>query len=189
MSLPSIVLLTLLFLLVLELGLRLFARVPPRQGMVTPRLQFSGQGGDAFRFAPHFDGRLTSPDFDCDLKANEAGFRDPAPRKPRDKARERILVVGGCITFGWGVAEPERITDQIAGHLRAAGCDVSLRNYSFFGWRTNNYAACLAEFIDELRPDKVIIDVFTEYEFSDPTRDLRPNTHSRVRSFLRRLLR
>lgn len=180
-------------IVIVEIFLRLFVNVPPRSGTVRPPIEFSHAQSRDFRFAPHFKGRLVSPDFNCEFLANKLGYRDPEPEKIRDDARLKVLFVGSCITLGWGVDREERISDRVSHYLSQQGYDVEVINRSFFGWRTGNYACSLAACIDEVAPDLVLFDVFTEYEFSDPGLDLKPDSSgklsSKMRSKLRKLLR
>lgn len=50
-------------------------------------------------------------DFNVSIRFNEHGFRDD--RNVADATAEDILAVGDSLSFGWGVEEQERVTEQL----------------------------------------------------------------------------
>jgi lysophospholipase L1-like esterase len=62
--------------------------------------------------APSLRRRFVRPAFDVLVEHDAEGFRRPDPSPPA-AARERVLVLGDSLVWGWGVAQGELLTDHL----------------------------------------------------------------------------
>ncbi len=77
--------------------------------------------------------RFVRPAFDVLVEHDSEGFRRPEPPPPA-AARERVLVLGDSLVWGWGVAQGELFTDWLQ---RAMAPDVAVVNRGVNAYATS----------------------------------------------------
>ena len=87
------------------------------------------------------------------VRTNDLGFRDQPFSRDRQPGTVRLLVLGDSITWGKGVEEERRYSDQLADLLPG---NVEIYNLGFEGATTDCVAEILERFI-EYRPDFVVV--------------------------------
>ncbi|MEZ5973291.1 MAG: hypothetical protein R3E96_00160 [Planctomycetota bacterium] len=55
-------------------------------------------------------GRIRCPEFECMVRINAEGFRDPERNASAASGRKRVAVLGDSIAWGWGVQDDERFS-------------------------------------------------------------------------------
>jgi lysophospholipase L1-like esterase len=117
--------------LALEIALRL-GGAPPA---VANPLHCFHQGDPVLGWigTPGLRRRFVRPAFDAFVEHDEAGFRRPDPPPPA-AARERILVLGDSLTWGWGVGQGELFTDWLQ---RGLAPDVAVVNRGVDAYATS----------------------------------------------------
>ena len=94
-------------------------------------------------------------DFNVFIKFNASGFRDD--RNIAEAGPNDFILVGDSYTFGWGVKEPQRISEQLEGLIKRHVFNISIPT-AFDGYeRLINYAKQRGA-----KPNRVIIAVSME---------------------------
>jgi lysophospholipase L1-like esterase len=93
-----------------------------------------------------------------DIRLNEWGLRGgpvmvPAP--PR-----RILVLGGSITLGWGVAEKDTMPARLQQRLRQEGEDVEVLNGGVGNYNAERYIERFFTQLEGLHPTDIVVQYF-----------------------------
>src|SRR5580700_7642763 len=88
----------------------------------------------AFDHVPNASALLQS----VTLRTNDWGLRG-GPVGPPVPGKRRILVLGGSITLGWGVAEADTMTSRLEDMFRARGEDVEVLNGGIGNYNAQRY--------------------------------------------------
>lgn len=125
------------------------------------------------------------------LAINSLGMRDRERTLKKAPGTYRIVGLGDSHTFGWGVEQEEtylaRLEDLLEG--KYPGRAIEVLNHGVPGYNTVQEVASLAERIDDLAPDLVIINyVNNDMDLPNFLAD-RPDPWSVRRSYLVELLR
>jgi lysophospholipase L1-like esterase len=83
--------------------------------------------------APDLRLRFVRPAFDVQVEHDGLGFRRPDPPPPA-AARERVLVLGDSLVWGWGVGQGELFTDRLQ---RALAPEVAVVNRGVNAYATS----------------------------------------------------
>jgi lysophospholipase L1-like esterase len=152
-----------LALSVAELGLRLFPRTRPSQGLrglhqVRPDRPW------LFGLRPGAEGRLEISG-DVLYRVNEDGFRDRLYTRSKPMGTFRVLVLGDSLTFGYGVAEEETYPKVMESEL---GGGVEFLNFGVNGYNPYTEAALFDDVGVGYDPDLVLAQ-FCINDLNDPT--------------------
>ncbi|MBW2273975.1 MAG: hypothetical protein JRG96_11940 [Deltaproteobacteria bacterium] len=144
-----------LTLLLLELGLRLFAPVPR---FSEDNMYFAPDPHTGYRLAPNGRGTFHNG---IPANANRLGHRDDDPKQPKPEDELRILVVGDSFTVGRNVRRAEAYPQRLEARLRAAEREpVDVLNAGVGGWNPFQYAQYLDHYGAALESDLVIVGFF-----------------------------
>lgn len=102
---------------------------------------------DHWQYSSKWDG------FSVAYETNAEGFREKKPVHA-PKTRKRVLAVGDSFTFGWGVEEHERFTNEAEKIL---GPDYEIYNISVPGWGFDQIYLAYKEYAARLGPDLVLV--------------------------------
>ena len=154
---------TLLLLALLEAGVRLFAPVPFVASdlfLATENTQSNSkeiQSRSVRRWLqPNIQTRHTTKEFDVAVRTNQRGMRGPDFAQTKIKDSKRILFVGDSFTFGYGVEEPQRFSDQVEKLALKRGEKWQSLNMGVPSWGTADALLYLRETGLELKPDVVV---------------------------------
>ncbi len=86
--------------------------------------------------------------------SNHLGLRDS---EWGEKTKPRILFLGDSFTWGWGVSNRERYTDRLQSKLP----NIQVINTGITGFGTLQEFFLLKHFIDEIKPDYVVLQMYT----------------------------
>ncbi|UCD51454.1 MAG: SGNH/GDSL hydrolase family protein, partial [Phycisphaerales bacterium] len=86
---------------------------------------------------------------------NRHGFREKEFAEPKPDGLYRIMVLGDSLTWGVGIATEERYTDLLQAQL--ASENVEVLNFAFPGGPTVYIRDLLAEYIDIVEPDRIVL--------------------------------
>jgi len=150
---------------------RLFPDLPleiaPGPGSPTPIAQRDVQLRG--RFTPGFHGRfLRWPYRGVTMRINPHGFRDRpwSPPAPGTDRPARLLAVGDSFTFGTGVSEqatyPRRLEDLFGGERRLLSFNAGMP-----GFGPIDELLVLRRHFDEIRPDIVVVGLYTGNDLDD----------------------
>src|SRR5262249_55930073 len=70
------------------------------------------------------------------VTTNSAGFRDEQVPVERRPGRQRIMMVGGSVLFGWGVKQNETVAGRLKQTWRQGGRDVDVINTGVGNYNT-----------------------------------------------------
>lgn len=93
------------------------------------------------------------------LRTNEWGLRG-GPVGPAIPGKRRILVLGGSITLGWGVPEPETMTVRLQDAFRAHGEDVEVLNAGIGNYNAQRYVERFLTKLAGLQPTDILVHYF-----------------------------
>jgi len=94
-----------------------------------------------------------------DIRLNEWGLRgSPVGARPADG--RRMLLLGGSITLGWGVAEPDTVALQLEKRLRDAGEKVQVLNGGVGNYNAERYVSRFFRKHAELKPSDIVVQYF-----------------------------
>ncbi|MCR9243441.1 MAG: hypothetical protein NXI31_00310 [bacterium] len=127
----------------LEIGFRLFWRLPPQYAMFEQAGLYAATGDGGIGLAPGFRGALDVDGKVTDLRINSLGMRGPEPRPGAD-GRPRVLVLGDSIVFGFMCAEEDALPPVLAEELRRRGIDATVGNGGIPGFGTKHMAGHMA---------------------------------------------
>jgi lysophospholipase L1-like esterase len=141
---------TLLTLLLLEAFARVFVTDPRGLFVASPRL--------GYVMVPHFRGEHAKfGQFKVEIETNSQGLRD---REFSAKGeRERILVLGDSVTFGWGVEADEAFPKQLESlqATRAGRTPFEVVNAGVWGYNTLQETAYVEAGAGGYEPDLVLV--------------------------------
>ena len=105
-----------------------------------------------------------------ELRTNELGFRDAAPRlAPKRPGEFRIVVLGDSFTVSAGVDYARIYTTLLEQRLKQKHPGVRVINLAVGGYNVVQYAAVLEEVALGLEPDMVLVALYPENDFSMET--------------------
>ncbi len=105
------------------------------------------------------DVQFTTDDFDIRVVTNRQGLRESSDVPTRHPERQRIVVIGDSMTFGWGV-EAEQAYARVAErtlHEKFGRTDLEIVNMGRPGAGPHDYLKYLRQYAVELRPDLIVI--------------------------------
>jgi len=152
--------------------------------LVIERLMNSGlvaqnRGGDPKRFlgyTPNAVNTVVAPEYRYTMRTNSLGFRSKEIEAPRT-GEFRVWLLGDSMFVGIGAQEEERIDVRLqeVGQRRSGGDlpSLSVFNFAVGGFNTAQELAVLRRFIEEVRPDEVVLGFFV-------ANDVLPNATVRV---------
>ncbi len=146
----SIVVSALVFLAVVEVGLRLIGH-----GAVTTINEPDPEIGWSKR--ANFSFRRKASEFNVLLQTNELGLRDDpmsSPAKPAE--RFRVLCLGDSFVLGYAVPREALFVDLLEQWWKAEGRDIDVVNAGTEGWSTDQEAAWLESRGRAFQPDLVL---------------------------------
>lgn len=97
---------------------------------------------------------------------NALGLRGEAPRLPRPRGRERVMITGDSSFFGHGVADAATPAVLLADRLRGAGIDADTVNAAVPGYSTEQTRLLLDDVGWGLEPTLLLVcNVWSDYNF------------------------
>lgn len=97
---------------------------------------------------------------------NDLGLRGEAPRLPRPRGRERVMITGDSSFFGHGVADDATPASLLSDRLRAAGIDADTVNAAVPGYSTEQTRLLLDDVGWSLEPTLLVVcNVWSDYNF------------------------
>lgn len=160
---------SLIFLLLLELGLALLTRIGWSDSFIPSYSMRSNK-----EFVGHFDpdvGYLHAPGghshfcqscYDCSLDYNREGFRDEQHKL--HAIHPRWVFLGDSFTEGFGVNEPNRFTQLIETKMH-----VECLNFGISGTGPVQYQEIYRKFARKYDHDAVIVGLYPTNDFADDT--------------------
>jgi lysophospholipase L1-like esterase len=112
--------------------------------------------------APSLRQRFVRPAFDVLVEHGADGFRRPDPAPP-GSARERLLVLGDSLVWGWGVGQGELVTDHLQ---RALAPDVAVANRGVNAYATSQELLLLERELERGPWSRVLV-FFTPGDVAD----------------------
>lgn len=94
-----------------------------------------------------------------DIRLNEWGLRGSSV-SPLPSDGRRILFLGGSITLGWGVAEPDTVQAQLEKRLRDAGVKAQVLNGGVGNYNAERYVSRFFKNHAELKPTDIVVQYF-----------------------------
>jgi lysophospholipase L1-like esterase len=94
-----------------------------------------------------------------DIRVNNWGLRGADVGAP-ESGKRRILVLGGSITLGWGVAEPDTMSSRLEQKFRAAGDDVQVLNAGVGNYNAERYVSRFFKELSGLQPTDIVVHYF-----------------------------
>lgn len=94
-----------------------------------------------------------------DIRLNEWGLRGSS-LSPLPSGGRRILFLGGSITLGWGVAEPDTVQAQLEKRLRDAGEKAQVLNGGVGNYNAERYVSRFFKKHAELKPTDIVVQYF-----------------------------
>lgn len=102
-----------------------------------------------------------------DIRTNSFGLRGGPVSSVASK--RRILVLGGSITLGWGVAEPDTFTATLERMFKSRGDDVEVLNAGIGNYNAERYVELFLTRLTALSPTDIIVHYFLrDAETLDP---------------------
>ncbi len=114
--------------------------------------------------APDLRRRFVRPAFDVLVEQGANGFRRPDPAPP-GSARERVLVLGDSLVWGWGVGQGQIFTDHLQ---RALAPQVAVANRGVNAYTTSQELLLLEREL-ERGPWSLVLVVFTPGDVEENT--------------------
>jgi lysophospholipase L1-like esterase len=90
------------------------------------------------------------------IRLNGHGLRGPEPEN-QVRIGRRILVLGGSITLGWGVAEAETVSSRLQAMLARDGRGVEVLNGGVGNYNATRYVARFFKQLTDLRPSDILV--------------------------------
>jgi lysophospholipase L1-like esterase len=94
-----------------------------------------------------------------EIRLNNEGLRGGAIR-PLEPGGRRILLLGGSITLGWGVAEDETLAAQLEKRLSAAGEKVQVLNGGVGNYNAERYVSRFFKELTDVQPTDIVVHYF-----------------------------
>ena len=94
-----------------------------------------------------------------EIRLNEWGLRGRPVSAPAQVNR-RILFLGGSITLGWGVAEPDTVQARLEKQLRDAGEKVEVLNGGVGNYNAERYVSRFFKQHARLEPTDIVVQYF-----------------------------
>src|SRR6476620_9933692 len=92
------------------------------------------------------------------IRTDEWGLRGgPVSRDPKNR---RILVLGGSITLGWGVAENDTLTARLEQMFKSGGQDVEVLNGGVGNYNAQRYVERFFVDLRQLNPTDIVVQYF-----------------------------
>ena len=112
------------------------------------------------------------------FQSNALGYRGPTPTSvDKPPHTVRVLFVGDSFTMGWGVEEKDTFIARIRGELGQTSPAVELINAGYHdGYSPDAYYAYLRREGMALKPDLVVIDIYTGNDVTDLQDDVWTST-------------
>ncbi|MEQ8764458.1 MAG: GDSL-type esterase/lipase family protein [Planctomycetota bacterium] len=110
-----------------EVGWRLFRT--PGYGPTTNPYYVEHDPELGWRYSPGAKVRHQTQDFDVAIRINEKGQRDDPVSFERTDGRQRLLLLGDSLTFGWGVEEKESFASQLEDSLGAEVVNLAISGF------------------------------------------------------------
>lgn len=104
---------------------------------------------------PSSQARLQS----IDIRINKDGLRG-AELIPVSDGMKRVLFLGSSITFGWGVREPDTLTEVLNKKFKDSGQAVSVLNGGIGNYNTVRYVERFMTRLAPLKPDVIVVQYF-----------------------------
>jgi hypothetical protein len=162
-------------LLIVEIGLRLFAPQLPRTEPPGSRAVPDSLLGS--RYQPNSQVRHMTPEFSVTFSIDERGLRKRSEPISADSTALRILVLGDSFTFGDGNEEKDTWVRVAERSLRETGAkrgiNVEMVNAGVEGFDTRSELYMLKEWEPKVKPSIVLLafaanDVYTNRPASEP---------------------
>lgn len=137
-----------------------------------PRGLYESHSTRAYRLAPNFRGKLTTPEFSTDLAINSLGFRDDQEYRSKAPGTFRILVLGDSFVAGVGVEARETFAKLVADALNADASGVRFEaiNAGIPSYSTREEVLYLQDEGFQLQPDVVLLALFVGNDILDNAR-------------------
>lgn len=94
-----------------------------------------------------------------EIRLNEKGLRG-GPLRPPAEGERRILFLGGSITLGWGVPEPDTISSVLQRMLNDAGVKAQVLNGGVGNYNTERYVSRFFKTLTDLQPTDIVVQYF-----------------------------
>ena len=107
-----------------------------------------------WKLKPNFEGKLSTDEFETEIKTNSEGFRGQEFKYEENKEEQYTIVgLGDSFTFGYGVKEDEVFLNKIITEDKK----VNVFNLGVPGYSTREEALMLEKYIEKIKPDLVIL--------------------------------
>lgn len=166
----------LMTLVLLEIGLRLFApQFSPEMRAETTKGLFTEDPATTYRTLPGLKTQFRLAESVTTLNINSRGLREEREIGPPQPGLARVLCVGDSFTFGYGVEGSQAYPYLLNGTTeRDASSDVVEQgkaiesiNGGVLGYGTDNEAAWLKEYGWQLQPDIVLVGFYVGNDVRD----------------------
>jgi hypothetical protein len=94
-----------------------------------------------------------------DIRVNNWGLRGADVGAP-EGGKRRILLLGGSITLGWGVPEPDTLSYRLEQKFRAAGEDVQVLNAGVGNYNAERYVSRFFKELTGLQATDIVVHYF-----------------------------
>src|SRR5581483_8278215 len=125
---------------------------------------------DRYRMRPLATMTDVQPEYQVPIAINNAGFRD----KPFDLSKRpgllRIAAIGDSFTFGTGVAQTARATEEVERGLRERGIGCEVYNFGMPDTETATQVSILREHVMPYQPDYLLIMLYVGNDIVDNAR-------------------
>jgi lysophospholipase L1-like esterase len=94
-----------------------------------------------------------------DIRINDWGLRgeDVRPLAPEQR---RVLLLGGSITLGWGVAEDKTLASLLRQKFAASGVEVQVLNAGIGNYNAARYVSRFFKELSALEPTDIVVQYF-----------------------------
>jgi len=136
-----------------------------------PRGFYESHPTRGYAVTPGFRATVDTPEYSVTYAFNRAGFRADHEYGPKPAGTFRVLLLGDSFTMGAGVEERDTFARRLEALLRERSSGpLEVVNTGIPGYGTREESILLAETIDQLAPDLVVLNFFVGNDLADNAR-------------------